>query len=411
MALQTAPLTDIISDGSLTSRIGRKGLTIGLVAMGIAVTLGSLEGDHFRRFFFGYLTAFSWILSIALGGLFFVIIQHLTNAHWSVTVRRIAEYTIGAFPWIGVMALPLLYPLFSHHGVDDFGGLLWPWIHPHGEHAALVEHKSSWLNVNFFSFRLAFYLLLWSGMGRFFLRQSLAQDESSDYAPTLKAKRWSPIAVILFALSISFASFDIIMSLAPEWFSTIFGVYYFAGATMSIMAWLILAGRCLQRGGALATVITKEHYHDLGKFMFAFVFFWGYIAFSQFMLIWYANIPEETGWFIIRRNEAWMPVTWSLVIFHFAVPFLGLISRHTKRHSGALTFWACYLLVLQWVDMAWLILPEYSHEVLPIGIMEIVSAVGLFGVFVWAVARTAGNKPLIPQKDPLLGDSLAFQNT
>jgi putative Mn2+ efflux pump MntP len=411
MAHQTAQIHDKISDGALTSRIGRNGLALGVLGLLIACALGALEGDHMRRFFFGYLTAFSWVLSIALGGLFFVIIQHLTNAHWSVTVRRIAEFTIGAFPWIGLMAVPLFYPLFTHHGVEEFGGLLWPWIHPHGEHAALVAKKVSWLNANDFALRLAFYIVLWSGMSRFFLKQSLIQDDCPDFKPTQKAKKWSALSVIIFALSTSFAAFDIIMSMAPEWFSTIFGVYYFSGATMVIMAWLILAGRRLQNGGVLTSAITPEHYHDLGKFMFAFVFFWAYIAFSQFMLIWYANIPEETGWFMIRRTDAWMPVTWALVIFHFAVPFLGLLSRHPKRNLGAITFWAGYLMVLHWIDMVWLIMPQYSSETLPIGLMEIGSAVGLLGFFVWAVARTAGDKPLLPRNDALLGESLAFRNT
>ena len=325
-------------------------------------------------------------------------------------MRRIAEYTIGAFPWIGVMALPLFYPLFTHHGVDDFGGLLWPWIHPHGEHAALVEGKVAWLNSNFFAIRLAFYIVLWSGMGRFFLKSSLAQDASSDFAPTLRVKKWSALSVIIFALSTSFASFDIIMSITPEWFSTIFGVYIFSGATMVIMAWLILAGRTLQKNGLLCSAITTEHYHDLGKFMFAFVFFWAYIAFSQFMLIWYANIPEETGWFMLRSTDSWMQVSWVLVFMHFAIPFLGLLSRHPKRKSGALTFWAFYLLIVHWIDMAWLILPAYSSDTLPIGLMEISSAVGLFGLFVWAVARTAGDKPLLAHNDPLLADSIAFHN-
>ncbi len=407
-------LEDRIQDGQVTAKAAKIGLALALVGLGGAAALGSAEGDHWRLFFHAYLAAFSWALAICIGGLMFVIIQHLVNAHWSVTVRRIAEYTTNAMPWMGVLALPFLYPILTHHGAEEFGGLLWPWLHPHGDHQALIEHKSAWLNRDFFLIRLVAYFVLWSAIAKYFLKRSLEQDVApeGDYAPTMRAKKMSAPMVIVMALTLSFAAFDLLMSLAPEWFSTIFGVYFFAGGFRSIMAWIIICALFLRRNRVADRSIHVEHYHDLGKFMFAFIIFWAYIAFSQFMLIWYANIPEETGWFGIRRTEAWMPATWFLVLGNFFIPFLGVISRHVKRNTKLLGFWACYMLFIEWVDMTWLVMPQLDHgATFSVGIINILALVGVAGFLIFAVARAAGNRPLVPLRDPLLAQSLAFKNS
>ncbi len=412
MTTQAAKLlaNDNLHDGGLSSRFGKLFLIIGVVALAIGAGIGMTEGDDLRHFFHAYLVGYAFILSVALGGLFFVIIQHLTNAHWSVTVRRLAEFTVVSLPWVGLLGLPLLYPLFTHAGVEEHGGLLWPWIHPHGDHAALVSKKVAWLNPTFFAVRMLAYYAIWAFMGTYFVRKSFQQDKTDDHEPTLKAKKWSAVAVIVFALSITSAAFDLLMSLDPAWFSTIFGVYFFSGSLVAIFSWLILTSLFMQRTGRLQHAVTVEHYHDLGKFLFAFVFFWGYIAFSQYMLIWYGNIPEETLWFAHRQTEAWMPVSWLLAVGHFMIPFAALLSRHTKRRVTVLGFWAAYMLVMHWVDLYWLVMPALDPEHLHFGVVDVATTVGLVGLFVAGLCKIAGDRPLIPVNDPLLGQCLAFKN-
>jgi hypothetical protein len=396
----------------VAARASRIGLIVGLVGLILAVSLGMTEGDHLRHFFFAYLVAYAFVFTLTLGGIFFVLIQHVTSAKWSVTTRRLGEFAMNTVPALAMMALPLLYPLFTHAGVEDFGGLLWPWIHPHGEHAELVAKKVSYLSANFFAVRMAGYLLIWFVMSRFFMKRSLNQDTSSnkDYPDTVAMKKVSAPCILIFALTISFASFDWLMSTDPTWFSTIFGVYIFGGAYLSIHCLIVLASLFLQRNDLMKEQISKEHYHDLGKFMLAFTVFWAYIAFSQFMLIWYGNIPEETGWFHNRLTEAWSNWSYGLIFTNFFIPFFGILSRHVKRKPKLLGFWAAYILIVHWVDLYWLVMPNMNPQENPFGLVEIGTIVGTVGIFVWAFARQATKHSVLAHGDPRLGESLAHVN-
>jgi hypothetical protein len=249
----------------------------------------------------------------------------------------------------------------------------------------------------------------------FFFRNSRQQDESGDPALTLRMEAWSPLAMILFALTLTFASIDWIMSLDPHWFSTIFGVYYFAGSVVGFLSLLVLAVYWQQSNGILQNVITKEHYHDIGKLMFGFVVFWAYIAFSQFMLIWYANIPETTGWFLRRWQGDWMVVSLLLFVAHFVIPFFGLISRYPKRQKNILAFWAIWLLVVHYIDLYWLIMPEYgkaigAEGIAPFSLLDIGCLIGMGGLYVAGFAFFARGSSLVPMKDPRIKESLNFHN-
>jgi hypothetical protein len=278
--------------------------------------------------------------------------------------------------------------------------------------AHAMHAKGSYLNTGFFAVRVFIYFAVWIGLSRWFWKTSVRQDESGDPQLTDKMRVASAPAMIAFAFSLAFAAFDFIMSLEPAWFSTIFGVYYFAGCAMSIMALVSLTGLYLRRNGRLGKTITTEHYHDLGKLMFAFVFFWAYIAFSQFMLIWYANIPEEQVFFEHRWLTDWRAVSLFLLVGHFLIPFPILMSRWTKRIFPLLAFFATWLLVMQAVDLYWLIMPNFnpsSHHI-AFGPTDVLCVVGMVGLFVAATARTLKKASLVPVKDPRLGDSLAFEN-
>jgi hypothetical protein len=200
------------------------------------------------------------------------------------------------------------------------------------------------------------------------------------------------------------------MSLDAEFFSTIFGVYYFAGCVSSGYSSIALSLMWLQGKGRLVNSVNREHYHDLGKMMFAFVIFWSYIAFSQFMLIWYGDMPEETHWFKVRFAGSWSLASWTLLVCHFVLPFFGLMSRHVKRNRKTLAFWAFWLLAIEYVDMYWLIMPNLSPEHVPISPVDILCWVGLAGIYFGVAAMRTKGINLVPTKDPRLADSLAFQN-
>ena len=386
-------------------------LVVGILGLAVAGMMGGTSADHGTRLMHAYLVAYCFFLAIALGGLFFVTLQHLTRAGWSVVVRRLAEALSQALPVMGILLVPLLVVTLmgNHH--------LWEWTD-----IALVAkdhiltHKESYLNTTFFVVRMVVVFGIWTLFARFFFIQSLKQDATGDWALTAKCEHWSPIAMILFALTLTVAAFDLMMSLSPHWFSTIYGVYYFAGCVLSGMATLILMAKFLQSRGFLKGVVTTEHYHDLGKLLFAFNFFWGYIAFSQFMLLWYANIPEETQFYLVRQEGGWMWFSLLLLFGHFVIPFVGLMSRHAKRRANLVIFWAVWLLVAHWIDIAYLILPTMAgHGVVPagvvtVGLTELATMVGIGGIFLASVAWALRERSLVPLRDPRLGEALRFEN-
>ncbi|MFW6032344.1 MAG: quinol:cytochrome C oxidoreductase, partial [Phycisphaeraceae bacterium] len=241
------------------------------------------------------------------------------------------------------------------------------------------------------------------------------QDETGEPGLTVRMERLSPVAVLAFAVTLTFAAFDLLMSLDPKWYSTIFGVYYFSGAFLGAVSTMILSIVGLKRLGMLK-VVDEDHLHDLGKWLFAFVFFWGYIAFSQYMLIWYANLPETTYWFDLRgmttvpeRITGWTGVALALLIGHLLIPFAGLLSRHVKRRGGLLALWAAWLLVFHWLDLYWVVMPLYSRAWL-VPIVEVLAVIGLAGLYFGAVVHRAADHSLVPAKDPRMGESLSFEN-
>ncbi len=262
---------------------------VGGVGLAAAAVIG-LASDHGgERFFHSFLVSFCFFLSLSLGALFFVILQHLTRSGWSVVVRRLAEGIAANLFWLAGMAVLVVIGM----------GKLYHWTHADVVAAdALLQGKSAYLNPTFFVVRMAIYFGVWVLLARFFLTSSIRQDQSGDVSLTHRMQRFSAPAMLLYGVTVTFAAFDLLMSLDPHWFSTIFGVYYFSGCVVGFFALLTLVVFAVQRSGRLTKAITVEHYHDLGKLIFAFVVFWAYIAFSQYMLIWYANIPEETAWML-----------------------------------------------------------------------------------------------------------------
>lgn len=225
-------------------------------------------------------------------------------------------------------------------------------------------------------------------------------------------ERFSPAAMILLALSITFFSIDFLMSLDPHWFSTVFGVYFFSGCMAGFFSLLALVALGLRRRPEMERLVTVEQLHDVGKLIFTFVVFWAYIAFSQYMLIWYSNIPEETIWLARRQNGQWMGLTYALLIGHFIIPFLGLMSRWPKRSLPLLGVWAVWMLVMHWFDLYWIIVPEYRQDSPQLGLAlsDLTTFLMVCGLFLTGSALPLRKSALTPVRDPRLDESLAFEN-
>jgi hypothetical protein len=533
-----------ISDEPLTippkhaDRLLIVGVTVAAAGLVLAV-LASFAFGGIRRLLLSYLVSYMFVLSIALGALFFVILQHATKAGWSVSVRRVPELLTRLFPLLAVMAIPIVLSFLapgqeSPHGVhrDRNMPTLYPWamwraddehhdeagFDEHGQAAAplaqadgvidnlenlpddneevtalgggdlgegldhrvpdedagsvapggltgtntafqeaaaddhiltregltatqarhhathidaLTEGKLGWLNKPFFLVRLVIYFAAWILLANYFYSRSVRQDATGEPALSKQMTGASYFSFVIFGLTLTFASFDLVMSLDPHFFSTIFGGYIFAGGMVGFFAVTILAYQFLRMGGLLKSSVTVEHYHDLGKWLFAFTFFWGYIAFSQFMLIWYANIPETTYWFGVRgatsvaenmtfgaweeggpaRVGWWTVISMTLLVGHLLIPFAALLSRHVKRNLTLLGFWAGWLLVMHWVDLYWLIMPEMltgGWTLLPV--VEAACAMFVIGLSVAWIAKEMKVVKLRPAADPRLPESVAFHN-
>ncbi|HVU06110.1 MAG TPA: hypothetical protein VHE30_30375 [Polyangiaceae bacterium] len=397
-------LEDNIQIGEEAASFSKVALGVGGAALVAALALGG--GPFGQQFQQSYIVAFMYVLALALGALWFVAIQHLTNAKWSVVVRRVAEFLAAQMPLVTGLAVLAILPMVTGH--SD----LYEWADSAKVQANhVLEHKAGYLNLKFFLIRCVVYFGFWTLLARHYLKQSLAQDSSGDASINKSLQAISAPGMILFALTLTFASIDFIMSIDPEFFSTIFGVYYFAGAVACGYSLISLALIWLQKKGRLAHAVNREHYHDLGKMMFAFgVVFWSYIAFSQFMLIWYGDIPEETHWFHVRFDGDWKVVSGALLACHFVIPFFGLLSRHVKRNRKTLAFWCFWLLAIEYLDLYWLVMPNVSEGVIPFHVVDLLALVGTVGLFLGSAANAAKGKNLVPTKDPRLADSLAFQN-
>jgi hypothetical protein len=351
-------------------------------------------------FWQSYYVAFCFFLSLSLGALFFVLLHHLVDASWSVVVRRVAETFATVLPLLLVLFLP-----FAVSGGRALLALQAP-HEPSPAEAALLAPGAA-------SLRALFYLVLWSLLALTFWRRSVAQDTSGGPSFTLANRRWSAPAMLLFGFSVPIAGADLLMTLHPSWQSTVFGVVFFAGCAMSALALLPLAVLALQAAGPLRRAVTVEHYHDLGKLLFAFVFFWAYVSFSQYMLIWYADLPEETQWFQLRASpSAGTGNLLSLVILfgHWLLPFVALMSREMKRRKAALAFWCAWLLVAHYFGLRWLAAPEWGEPGLSFTFSQAACLLGMGALYLGAALWLARRHALLPLKDPYLVESLAFEN-
>lgn len=381
-----------------TRGLERRFLLIGILGLVFSLLGVIIDAD---RFFQSYLVAYCFWLSLALGALFFVMLHHLVGAVWSEVLRRLTETVMVVLPWMVIFFIPVALSMRS----------LFAWSRPEVLfHDAALQGKVGYLNTGFFLVRAAGYFFIWILLVRFLYSNSVQQDSGCDPKRIVRLRRVSALGMILFAFTCSFAAIDWLMALDPHWYSTIFGAYFFSGLVTAFLCFLTLVAIFLGNGGILIHEITVEHYHDLGKLVFAFMILWAYMAFSQYMLIWYSNIPEETLWFHHRWDGPWKPVSWLIPFTNFAVPFVLLMSRAAKRNLKALSFISVWLLIFHWLDVSWLVLPTFRQSTPIYSWMDIATTVGIGGLFLWLFWRKLATRAILPVGNPNLQASIRFVN-
>lgn len=386
---QTSTFTD-------KGRFGMFALGTGMIFT--AITLAGLFIDG-HMFYASWLTSFSFWTTIVLGALFFVMLQHVTAAVWSVTARRAAEAVALTLPVLLLCFVPLIF------GMHD----LYHWTHEEAVASdRLLAWKAPYLNSTFFVIRAVVFFAVWIVLAWVLHRRSVRQDLDGDVAHTYALRKISAGGIFLFAFTATFAAFDWLMSLNPHWYSTIFGVYVFVGGFLAAMALLTLVFLMLRGQGLLEREVSIEHFHDLGRFLFAFTVFWAYIGGSQYYLIWYANIPEETLWFLARWEHGWKEVSLALIFLHFFTPFIVLAFYRVKRALGVLRVITLLILVMHYVDMFWLVMPTFGPGV-HFSWMHLTSLLGIGGLVLWLFWSRYTAHRAIPVGDPKLADSIAHR--
>jgi hypothetical protein len=383
--------TALLAGTPFVKRMTMTGLL--LAAAGIALSAAAAYSNS-ERFLFAYLTAFVFVGGIAVTGVFFSILQYLVRAGWSVSIRRIPEFMGSLVPFLVILAIPIAL---------GAGTIYHHWMHPEAGDVVLGG-KKAWLSLPFFLLRLGVYCAVWTGLYYFIVGNSYRQDKTADVAYTKRNWTFSAPAVILYGVTITFAAFDLLMSLAPHWYSTIFGVYYFSASLVGALATMTIIAVLLRKAGLLAEWLTPSRFHDLGKLLFAFNVFWTYIAFSQYLLIWYANLPEEIVFFRLRLENGWQGVSLLLLVVHFLLPFVLLLSKAAKRNLNVLLSGAVLLLFAHAVDMYWLVTPNFSKQLLIPGWIELAPMLALVGLFVLSIAWQFKKRSAIPVNDPYLGE-------
>lgn len=391
--------TGHVTAAPLSAPAGLRAMFGLLIAIGAASFLIGLNADPTRAYA-AFLVGYVFFLFVSLSGTVFTSIHYLAGSTWSVVVRRVAESFTSYLP----VALLLFFVLLL--GVPH----LYVWSSPSVMHGAEAEQisKGGWLSVPFFAGRVIAILVVWILLSWMLVRNSTRQDATGDPALSRANMKISPVFMVVFAISLTLLGFDLLMSLEPLWYSTMFGVYCFAGLWQSGLATLAITVVLLKRQGSLSRIVSRFHYHDLGKYLFAFSVFWMYIAFSQYMLIWYGNMPEETEYFIPRTFTGWGTVGILLMVLKFGIPFFGLLHQKVKESETGLLAIGASILIGQWIDLYWTILPAFSPQRVVLGWTEIGVTLGFLGLFGWTVLGFLGRHPVAPHGDPFYDSSVRF---
>lgn len=370
-------------------------LALGVGGLGlIATAVGFItDADQFYR---SYLLAYIFLLGIPLGSLALLMVHHLTGGGWGLVIRRTLEAAARTIPLMALLFVPVIFGMHS----------LYEWTHADVvANDPIVAQKAIYLNESGFIIRAVVYFAIWS-----FFALSLARLSAKQEGEDVHFSRFENLAgpgLLIYALTLTFASVDWVMSLDPHWFSTLFGLWIMVGQALTALSFTIAIAFLVSRDGRMAGVITSKKFHDYGTLLFAFIMLWAYLSYSQFLIIWSANLPEEIPYYLQRLGGGWSVVTMVVILGHFVLPWTILLFRPTKEASQRLVAVAIFMLVMRYVDVYWLIAPWVNHGTFGIHWLDITAVLGLVGLWVGLFCRNLRSRALLPVGDPYLAEALA----
>jgi MFS family permease len=388
------------------NRVQLPALLIGVVAsvlLIIGIFVPPQFGGGLAQFFHSYLIGYIFWTGIALGCLAILMLQYVANGAWGLMSRRVLESGSRTIPLMLILFMPVILGLHQLYEWTDKARV---------ESDEVLVQKEPYLNIPFFIGRTLIYFLAWLALMYFLNKWSGEQDRTADITLAGKTRKLSGPGIVAFILTVTFASVDWVMSLDPHWFSTIFGLIFTVSWALSALSFVIVVMMLLTMREPMNHAVTAKHFHDLGKLLLALVMLWAYLSFSQFLIIWSGNIPEETKWYLHRLKGGWEFIGLAIALLHFALPFLLLLSRSLKRDPRKLAAVAVFMLLMRLVDLFWLIAPEYgSGKDLPYGHfhiswMDVVAPIGIGGLWLWWFAWQLKKRPLLPYNDPKLESAL-----
>lgn len=377
-------------------QMGRRGLLFGGAALALAIVGALLDAQQFFR---SYLIGWVFWAGIALGSMAILMIHHVAGGAWGAVIRRPLESSVRTLPLLAVLFLPIFLGVhqlyeWSHHDVVA--------------HDPVLAAKSPYLNVTFFRIRAVAYFAIWILVAHFLGRWSLEQDRDPESGAGRRLQFLSQGGLLLYGLTVSFAAVDWLMSLEPHWFSTVYGLLVMGGQGLAAFAFAIPITAALARGPA-EKVIGPSQLRDLGSFLLAFVMIWAYLSLSQLLVVWSANIPEEITWYLHRSTGGWRAIGYSLIVFHFAVPFIVLLSRDVKQRAPVLARVAIGIIFMRFVEILWLVAPSWERHGFALHWLDVVAPVGIGGIWLWYFVRQLASHPVLPIGDPALPTAEAIE--
>lgn len=384
------------------SRLQKRALPVGVIALAACFGGAFLNPGQFYQ---SYLVAFLFWVGVSLGCLALLMLHHLVGGGWGFIIRRLLEAGSRTVPLMVVLFIPIVL------GMHD----LYIWTHPSVVAAdRALQDKHIYLNTPFFLIRAAVYFLVWMGFAWLLSRWSLQQDRTGDASLTRRMQLLSGPGLVIYGITVTFASIDWVMSLEPHWFSTIYGMIFMVGQVLSTLAIAILLVVKLSDRSPIGDVMSPRYLRDLGTLLLAFVMLWAYVSFSQYLIIWAGNLTDEIPWYVQRTETGWKWIALVLVVFHFALPFTLLLSRRIKRRVAVLSAIAGLMVIMRLVDLFWFVAPAFAGHAtgavaggVHVHWMDLVAPIGIGGLWLWFFTRQMEGKALMPLHDPRMAEAFA----